>query len=89
MLVAGQVCLDGMAVKVFGLDSNGVPSVSWDSVGIAESNRYYVTKATNLLDPEWVPVSSALTESPESNSWTGTVPSAPAAYYRIEVEPAH
>lgn len=89
MLVEGQVCLDGMAVKVFGLDSNGVPSVSWDSVGIAESNRYYVTKATNLLDPEWVPVSSALTESPESNSWTGTVPSAPAAYYRIEVEPAH
>ncbi|GEM_PF-4331064 len=87
MLVDGKVCLDGMAVKVFGLDSNGVPSVSWPSVGIAETNRYFVTKATNLLDPNWVPVSGAFDGSSETNEWTGSVPTNPAAYYRIEVAP--
>ncbi len=88
MLLDGQVCLDGMAVKVFGLDSNGVPSVSWDSVGIPESNRYFVTKATNLLDPDWEAVSGALGESAESNQWTGSASDASPVYYRIEMSPA-
>ena len=87
LLVDGQVCLDGMAMKVFGIDSNGAPTVAWDSVGLAETNRYHVMQATNLLNPVWIDVSGDLSETGGSNEWTGPVPAAGQTYYRIEAAP--
>ena len=88
MLANGQVSLEGMAIKVFGLDESGAPTVAWDAGGIAETNRYYVTKATSLVDSVWTPVSGAIGESGGETNWTGTGGGTGPAYYRIEVAPS-
>ena len=86
-LVHGQADLDGLAIKVFGLDESGTPTVEWDSVGIAQSNRYFVTRSTNLANPVWERVSGGLGESGAKTNWMGSSTPAASTYYRIEVAP--
>ena len=87
MLAKGRVCLDGLATKVFGLDENGAPSLTWDTVGIAVSNRYFVTLATSLVNSAWLPVSGAILDSGGETNWTGTDSGAGPFYYRLDVMP--
>lgn len=87
VLSNGRMCLDGLAVKVFGLDESGAPQVGWDAVGIAENNRYIVTRSTNLVENLWEPVSGFLPDEGGETNWSGAAEEAGAAYYRIEVRP--
>ena len=87
MLADGRACLDGLATKVFGLDESGAPTFTWDTVGIPESNRYFVTRATSLVDSAWLPVSEEITDSGGETNWTGTDSGAGPFYYRLEVAP--
>lgn len=87
VLSNGQMCLEGLAVKMFGLDESGAPQVEWDTVGIAENNRYIVTRSTNLATPFWEPVSGFLPDEGGETNWGGAAEGAGAAYYRIEVRP--
>ena len=85
-LVQGRAGLDGLAIKVFGLDESGKPTMAWDSAGIAQTNRYFVTRATNLADPVWERISGGLGEAATTN-WMGSSAPSAATYYRIEVAP--
>jgi hypothetical protein len=83
----GRTSLDGMAIKTFGLDESGAPTVAWDSVGIPQSNRYVVTRATSLVGSAWTQLSGAIADSGGETNWTGANPGMGPFYYRIESVP--
>ena len=87
MLHRGQVVVAALRLREFTMDANGLPYLSWDSGGIAENNRYFVTRSTNLLEPLWEPISGALGESGGSTNWTDPDAASGSVYYRIEVAP--
>lgn len=87
MLSKGRACLNGLATKVFGLDENGAPTFSWNSMGIPESNRYFVSRATDLVESAWTPISGEITDSGGETNWTGSNSGAGPFYYRLEVAP--
>ena len=84
MLANGRVSLDGLAIKTFGLDESGTPTVAWDAAGIPATNRYVVTRATSLVDSAWTPVSGNIADSGGETNWTGANPGLGSFYYRIE-----
>ena len=86
-LANGRVSLDGLAIKTFGLDESGTPTVAWDAAGIPTTNRYVVTRATSLVDSAWTPVSGNIADSGGETNWTGANPGPGAFYYRIESIP--
>ena len=65
----------------------GAPTMTWDSAGIAESNRYFVTKATRLIDSVWTPVSGEILDSGVETNWTDSDPGSGSFCYRIEAAP--
>ena len=87
MLVDGKMSLEGMAIKVFGLDENGAPTMAWDSAEIAENSRYFVTRSTNLLDPVWNRVSGGILDSGGETNWADSAPGSGSFFYRIEAAP--
>ncbi len=86
-LAQGQASLDGLAIKVFGLDGSGAPSVAWDPVGIPVDTRYAISRATSLAASAWTRVSGLIGESVGEMNWTGAGSGAGPFYYRIEVVP--
>lgn len=86
-LANGRVSLDGLAIKTFGLDESGAPTVAWDAAGIPATNRYVVTRATSLVDSAWTPISGAIADSGGETNWTGANPGLGSFYYRIESIP--
>ena len=65
----------------------GAPTMTWDSAGIAESNRYFVTKATRLIDSVWTPVSGEILDSGVETNWTDSDLGSGFIYSRIEAAP--
>ena len=86
-LADGRLCLDGLAIKTFGLDESGAPTVAWDAAGIPASNRYVVARATSLVDSVWTPLSGAIPDSGGETNWTGANPGSGSFYYRVESVP--
>ena len=87
LLAGGQMSLDGLAIKTFGLDEGGAPAINWDAVGIAPTNKYVVMRATNIPDSAWTPVSSGIVDAGGETNWTGSATAAGSGFYRIEVAP--
>ena len=87
ILADGRTSLDGLAIKTFGLDESGAPTVAWDAAGIPASNRYVVTRATSLVDSVWTPLSEAIPDSGGETNWTGANPGLGFFYYRVETVP--
>ena len=87
MLADGRTSLDGLAIKTFGLDESGAPTVAWDAAGIPAANRYVVTRATSLVDAAWTPVSENIADAGGETNWTGANPGLGSCYYRIESVP--
>ncbi len=87
MLADGRASLDGLAIKTFGLDESGAPTVAWDALGIPPSNRYVVTRATSLVDSAWTPVSDSIADGGGETNWTGANPGFGSFYYRVESVP--
>ena len=84
VLANGRASLDGLAIKTFGLDESGAPTIDWDAVGIPATNRYVVTRATSLVDSAWTPVSSQIPDAGGTTNWTGAEGAAGPFYYRVE-----
>ena len=84
VLANGRLSLDGLAIKTFGLDESGAPTIDWDAVGIPATNRYVVTRATSLVDSAWTPVSSQIPDAGGTTNWTGAEGAAGPFYYRVE-----
>lgn len=87
VLANGQASLDGLAIRTFGLDENGAPSIDWDAVGIPTTNRYVVTRATSLVDSAWTPVSAPIPDAGGETNWTGAGGASGPFYYRVESVP--
>lgn len=88
ILWRGMLTVGALAIREFAVDADGAPSVTWGSGGIPESNCYFVTRATSLVDSVWTPVSGAIGDSGGETNWTGPGGGAGPAYYRIEVAPS-
>ena len=86
-LANGRASLDGLAIKTFGLDESGTPTIAWDAAGIPATNRYVVTRATSLVNSVWTPISGAIADSGGETNWTGANPGLGSFYYRIESIP--
>ena len=89
MLANGRASLAGLAVKTFGLDGAGAPTVAWDSAGMPTNTRVVVTRATSLVDSVWKPVSGAIGDAGGETNWTGSGGVEGPAYYRLQVVPGN
>ena len=88
ILADGRTSLDGLAIKTFGLDESGAPTVAWDAAGIPATNRYVVTRATSLVGAAWTPVSGNIADAGGETNWTGANPGLGPFYYRVESVPS-
>ncbi len=88
-LADGRMSLAGLAVKTFGLDGAGAPTVAWESAGMPTNTRVVVTRATSLVDSVWTPVSGAIGDAGGETNWTGSGGAEGPAYYRLQVVPGN
>lgn len=89
LLANGRASLAGLAVKTFGLDGAGAPTVAWESAGMPTNTRVVVTRATSLVDSVWTLVSGAIGDTGGETNWTGSGGGTEPAYYRLEVVPGN
>jgi len=59
---------------------NGKTIARWNSV---PGQTYQIERANNFESAPWVPVSSTITASSETTSWTNAVPIATSSFYRL------